>query len=160
MMITTTFGESLIKTHTPPPPAAHIPVMQHPARFRTLRRGFVIALLATVIAMISAGFIQNADAAAPPAVNQCNGVDNPGGLETACTVTVVNNLDLASGVTSSTLTIADCHGAANTTPTCIESTTSYTLDLSGAGHCGAASSRRTVAWIDGHWEHRQSDGRV
>ena len=41
----------------------------------------------------------------PPAVNQCNGTDNAGGQEVACTVTVINNLDLATGVTSSTLTV-------------------------------------------------------
>ena len=39
-------------------------------------------------------------ALALPAVNQCNGSDNVGGQAGACDVTVVNNLDQATGVTA------------------------------------------------------------
>ena len=56
--------------------------------------------------------------AAPVAVNQCNGTDNVGGQSVECTITVTNNVDLATGVTSSTMTIRECHGAANAAPTC------------------------------------------
>ena len=56
--------------------------------------------------------------AAPIAVNQCNGTDNVGGQAVECTITVTNNINLATGVTSSTMTVRECHGVANAAPTC------------------------------------------
>ncbi len=60
----------------------------------------------------------NAGAASPAAVNQCNGTDNVGGQAVACSVSVINNLDLGTGAASSTVTLTECHGAANAAPTC------------------------------------------
>lgn len=48
--------------------------------------------------------------------NHCNSVDNTPGLGMECDVAVVNNINLSTGVTSSTMTIRECHGAANTAP--------------------------------------------
>ena len=104
--------------------------------------------LAFVFASYTA-FGSPAYAASAP-VNQCNGTDNVGGESVECAVTVVNNLDQATGVTSSTLTIKECHGAANTVPTCITKTTTSTdLILSvdqcnGSGNGGGASVKCSV----------------
>jgi hypothetical protein len=62
-------------------------------------------------------------AIAPAVVDQCNGTDNVGGQAVACDVTVTNNLDLGTGVTSSTVTVKECHGAANAALPCTSSTT-------------------------------------
>lgn len=61
----------------------------------------------------------------PPSATQCNGTDNVGGQAVACDVQVVNNLDLATGETSSTTTVEECHGAANA-PATVTCTTTVT----------------------------------
>jgi hypothetical protein len=60
----------------------------------------------------------SAGAATPAAVNQCNGTDDAGGQAVACTVSVINNVDLGTGLSSSRVTVTECHGAANVEPSC------------------------------------------
>mgnify|MGYP000137204180 CR=1 FL=1 len=80
-------------------------------------RTIAIGLLAMLVAVLGLQFVQGPDSAlAAESVSQCNGVDNTGGLGLVCEVTVVNNLDLATGVESSTVTTTECHGAANSEP--------------------------------------------
>ncbi|HVF19052.1 MAG TPA: hypothetical protein VNA14_02280, partial [Mycobacteriales bacterium] len=68
-------------------------------------------------------------AAANITVNVCNGTDNTGGKGIECEVTVTNNINLATGVTSSTVTVRECHGAANTALPCTTTTGQPTGDL-------------------------------
>ncbi|MDH6236310.1 hypothetical protein [Cryobacterium sp. CG_9.6] len=56
-------------------------------------------------------------APAPASVNQCNGTDNQGGQAVVCDTTIVNNLDLSTNTSSSSVTTKDCHGAAGVPPT-------------------------------------------
>jgi hypothetical protein len=62
---------------------------------------------------------------APAAIDQCNGFDNVGGQAVACDVTIVNNLNQATGVASSKVQVRECHGAANAALPCTTSTTPY-----------------------------------
>ncbi|MCA1683874.1 MAG: hypothetical protein LC708_01910, partial [Actinobacteria bacterium] len=74
--------------------------------------------------IILAELVTAATAPAPgAAVSQCNGTDNVGGQAVACDVTITNNLDVATGVDSSVVTIRECHGAANAALPCTTSTT-------------------------------------
>ncbi|TFD74413.1 hypothetical protein [Cryobacterium fucosi] len=56
-----------------------------------------------------------------------------------CNVTVVNNLNLATGAESSTVTATECHGAANTEPTCgPATTTSFNSLTTSVAQCNYA----------------------
>lgn len=88
--------------------------------------------------------------AAAPAVEQCNGVDNVGGEEVRCEVTVANSLDLATGVGSSTVSVQECHGPSGA-PICGPvSTTTYAdvvtsvRQCEGSGNGGGGVVRCTV----------------
>jgi len=85
------------------------------------RRGWTLGVLLLAVWMVSmwAPSTTPPASAANVAVSQCNGTDNVGGRAVQCDVTVVNNLDLATGVTSSTLTLRVCSGAAGAMPTCV-----------------------------------------
>jgi hypothetical protein len=99
-----------------------------------------IMIAATCCALIFASNPTKAYAAEPILVNQCNGFDNVGGQSTECDVTVVNNLDQATGVTSSTLTIRECHGAANAEPTCITTVTTSTSLITQVTQCNGSGN--------------------
>ncbi len=75
----------------------------------------------------SVGSAPQAAQAAPYA--HCDSVFNSPGLGMDCTVAVVNNLDLATGVTSSTTTYTRCNGAANTALSCEGPTTVSSTEL-------------------------------
>ena len=101
--------------------------------------------LAVFVLMIGlfAGLASSASAAGGP-VNQCNGVYNHGGQEIRCTVTVTNNLNLATGVDSSSVTVQECHGAAGTallcttTPSNSSSLTKTVTQCNGSANGGGA----------------------
>jgi hypothetical protein len=105
----------------------------------------VLALVATWGASSSPAY-----AAGGAAINQCNGTDNVGGEAVACTVTVTNNLVLATGTTSSKVTVRECHGAANAPPTCTTTTTPSTqlttavTQCNGSGNGGGGTVRCSV----------------
>lgn len=92
----------------------------------------VLALLTLLLAVLGVGVSQPARAATP--LSQCNGVANQGGQEVACTVTVVNNLNLATGLGSSTTTVTVCSGAAAST-TCTTTPTSATNVITSVDQC-------------------------
>ena len=104
------------------------------------------------VVLVLSGLSSPEPAFAVPAVNQCNGIDNVGGEALACDVTVVNNLDLATGVTSSTLTIRVCRGAAGvtdllctTTPGTFTDLTSSVVQCDGSGNGGGSTVTCTVS---------------
>lgn len=97
-------------------------------RGRHLGRKIAIGALSLLLAVLGFQFAQGSGGAqAAESVGQCNGVDNTGGLGIVCEVTVVNNLNMETGVESSTVTVTECHGLANTTPSSCTgpTTTSY-----------------------------------
>lgn len=99
------------------------------------------SVLALVGVVLGAQWIAGSGTAlAANTVAQCNGVDNSGGLGLTCEVTVTNTLDLATGVASSTVTITECHGDANTVPSsCIgPTTTSYDSLTTAVNQCNDA----------------------
>ena len=77
---------------------------------------------------------------APPAAGQCNGTDNVGGQAVACDVTITNNLDVATGVTSSTVTVDECHGAANAALPCTTTTTPSDQLVTSVDQCNGSGN--------------------
>ena len=107
-------------------------------------------LIAAAILLAGALLPAGTASAAAPAVEQCNGVDNQGGQEVRCEVTVTNSLDLATGEGSSTVTVQECHGPAGA-PTCGEPATSRFNDVTttvsqcnGSGNGGGGVVECTV----------------
>jgi hypothetical protein len=90
--------------------------------------------------------------AAVRAINVCNGTDNVGGQAVTCTVTITNNLNLTTGVTSSVTTVKECHGAAGaalpctttTTPSAQLATSVVQCDGSGSGGGGTVFCAVTI----------------
>jgi hypothetical protein len=87
----------------------------------------LVATAALALFFASFGTVPQAAEAAP--YGHCDSVFNTPGLGMDCTVAVVNNLDLATGVTSSTTTYTRCSGAANTALTCVGPTTVSSTEL-------------------------------
>lgn len=90
-------------------------------------------------------------AAANTSIIQCNGTDNVGGQAVECSVDIINNLDMSTGVTSSTVTVSECHGAANVPLTCPAGVTTASSDLvtavdqcNGSGNGGGGNVRCNV----------------
>jgi hypothetical protein len=79
-------------------------------------RHVVSIIAAAGLALFLVGVATPAPAAQAAPFAHCNSVDNTPGLGMECDIVIVNNLDLATGVTSSTTTVTECHGAANTAP--------------------------------------------
>ena len=98
------------------------------AAHRGMRRTWaIVATAALALLFASFGPAPQAAEAAPYA--HCDSLFNTPGLGMDCTVAVVNNLDLATGVTSSTTTYTRCSGAANTALTCEGPTTVSSTEL-------------------------------
>ena len=100
--------------------------------------GILCALLAAV-ALLLTGLVSPASAAVDTTA-QCNGLDNIGGLGARCTVTVTNNLDLSTGVTSSTVVTVECHGPANTALLCVTTPTSSLNLTTTANQCNGSEN--------------------
>lgn len=98
------------------------------ATHRGMRRTWaIVATAALALFFASFGSVPQAAEAAP--YGHCDSLFNTPGLGMDCTVAVVNNLDLATGVTSSTTTYTRCSGAANTALTCEGPTTVSSTEL-------------------------------
>lgn len=92
-------------------------------------RPLLSLLLVAAAAVLACGLLPaGIAAAAAPAVEQCNGVDDVGGQEVRCDVTVVNTFDAGTGVGSSTVTVQECHGPAGA-PICGPVTTTSFADV-------------------------------
>jgi hypothetical protein len=89
-----------------------------------------LAIVATVaLSLLYAGFGSAAQPAAAAPYAHCDSLFNTPGLGMDCTVAIVNNLDLATGVTSSTTTYTRCSGDANTALSCEGPTTVSSTEL-------------------------------
>jgi hypothetical protein len=121
-----------------------------------LRRSLlvVVGLVMALGALLVGPLLGSAYAAPNPAVNQCNGVDNVGGQAIACTVNVVNNLNLITGVTTSSVSGTVCEGAANTALTCTpwadgsNQLTSSVTQCNGSGSGGGGTVACTVSIVN------------
>ncbi|MDQ1443445.1 MAG: hypothetical protein QOG97_3673, partial [Acidimicrobiaceae bacterium] len=102
--------------------------------------GILVLALGFALTVIGVSPAPTPASAATTAVNQCNGFDNVGGQATACDVTVTNNLDLATGTTSSTVTIKECHGFAHAALTCTTSTTPSSQLTTSVTQCNGSGN--------------------
>lgn len=108
------------------------------ATHRGMRRTLTVVVTAA-LALFLAGFAAAPQSAEAAPYGQCDSVFNTPGLGMDCTVEVVNNLDLATGVTSSTTTYTRCSGAANTALSCEGPTTVSSTDLvTSVSQCNSA----------------------
>jgi hypothetical protein len=100
----------------------------------SLRKAAVLAaaLLLAVLALTFAAPGNSASAAV--AIAQCNNIDNSGGLEINCEVTVVNNLNVSTGEATSTVTVKECGNAVGPL-TCTTTTTSYSSLVTSVTQC-------------------------
>ena len=98
----------------------------------------VAALLIAVSGLTFAPLGSSASAA--ETIAQCNSIDNTPGLGISCDVTVTNNLDVKTGVATSTVTLKECRGPANTAVTCTTATTSYGSLVSSVEQCNFAAN--------------------
>lgn len=97
-----------------------------------------ILIVSVLVAVLALAFGPAGETAfAAQSVAQCNGVDNTGGLGLTCDVTVTNNLNVATGVASSIVTVKACRGDANTVPkSCVgPTTTSYDTLTTSVNQC-------------------------
>jgi hypothetical protein len=125
------------------------------AAVRTKQATIFSALVLGALLVMSFGFVNgHAYGVSSPAVNQCNGTDNVGGQAVACTVNVINTLNLATGIASTQVTGTECHGAAHAPPTCIpwtapsnQLTTSVT-QCNGSGSGGGGTVTCTVGIVN------------
>ncbi|MBG6058104.1 hypothetical protein IWX89_001546 [Cryobacterium sp. MP_M3] len=109
------------------------------SRFRSslVRTLALTASLAIAVLALTFG-PAGANAFAAQDFAQCNSVDNTPGLGVTCDVTVTNNLNLDTGAESSTVTTRECHGAANTEPTCTTSTKDFDTTTKSVSQCNYA----------------------
>ncbi|WP_213815785.1 hypothetical protein [Glaciihabitans sp. dw_435] len=101
---------------------------------------FFGAILLGLFLVVGGGGTGTAFAVTAPAINQCNAADAGGGTGTRCDVTVLNTLDLATGVGSSVVTVVDCHGAANFAPACPTTTTTYPQVVTSVTQCNGTGA--------------------
>ncbi|MEO6201423.1 MAG: hypothetical protein ABIX44_09695 [Cryobacterium sp.] len=109
-------------------------------RFRSSLMRATVLVASLAMAVVALTFAPSASAsAATQTIAQCDSVYNTAGLGLNCDVTVVNNLDLATGVESSTVTTKACHGAANTAPeACVENTQQFKSLTRDVSQCNYA----------------------
>lgn len=107
----------------------------------SLKRPNSIFALLFVVTLVSLAFVaMPISASAQTSLSQCNGTDNVGGQAVECHYTVTNNLN--GSATSSTVTLTECHGAANDPPTlvCTPSTTSSTDLVTAIDQCNGSGN--------------------
>ena len=111
--------------------------------FTSLKRVLVLAA-ALVIAVSGLTLAPlGSSASAATAIEQCSNIGDGGGKGIICDVTVINNLDVATGVASSTVTLKACFGDANTAETapsvtCTTETKSYGSLVASVNQCNSA----------------------
>ena len=110
-------------------------------RFGTSLKRVLVLVAALLIAVLGLTFTPSGNSAsAAETIAQCNSIDNTPGLGISCDVTITNNLDVATGVASSTVTLKECRGAANTDLTCTTATSSYGSFVSAVEQCNFAEN--------------------
>ncbi|TFD23389.1 hypothetical protein [Cryobacterium sp. TMS1-13-1] len=115
-----------------------------PANATRLGKSFTRVVVLAAVALLAVFGLtfapSGSSASAAQTITQCNNVANTGGLGLNCDVIVVNNLDVSTGVASSTVTVKECHAAANTAPTCTTATTSYDSLTTSVNQCNDAAN--------------------
>jgi len=103
----------------------------------TGRARMAVVIVIGAAAVLLAILTGPASPATAATVAQCSSVDDTPGLGIECDVTVVNTVDVATGATSSSVTVKECHGAANTdlTGSCTQSTTLSTELVTAVSQC-------------------------
>lgn len=103
---------------------------------------FALGLFLAVGVLIGVHPSTASAAPASPAVNQCNGTDGGGGNAAVCDITITNNLNLATGAVSSTVTTKDCLGAAGAPPpvTCLVLTQNFPTLTTSANQCNGSGN--------------------
>ncbi|QYF74242.1 hypothetical protein [Cryobacterium sp. PAMC25264] len=76
----------------------------------------------------------------PGSVTQCNGIQNVGGQGIECDVTVTNTLDVSTGVSSSTIVVRTCIGAANDAVLCTVLPTSFPTATTVVDQCNGSGN--------------------
>ncbi|HEU0205290.1 MAG TPA: hypothetical protein VFQ74_01190 [Pseudolysinimonas sp.] len=104
------------------------------------RRRIGAAILTGGMALMLAIALGPASPATAATIAQCSSVDDSPGLGMQCDITVVNTLNVATGATGSSVTVKECHGAANTdlTASCVERTTLSTELVTSVSQCNYA----------------------
>lgn len=111
-------------------------VRTNATHFGTSLKKFFVLLAALMLAVLALTFAAPASSAsAAEAIAQCNSIGDGGGSGITCDVTVVNNLDVTTGVASSTVTTKQCNGAANTEVVCTTATASYDSLVTSVNQC-------------------------
>lgn len=83
--------------------------VRRPRRLRAVLVLLGIALAATALAVAPLGATSPASAAG--VVSQCNGTFNAAAAQIECQVVIANTFDVATGIGSSVVTVAECAGA-------------------------------------------------
>lgn len=99
--------------------------MKHLAPTKSVNLFLALLMAISLVSMILIATPNTA--VAQTSLSQCNGTDNVGGQAVDCTYTVTNNIT-ESGTTS-TVSLRECHGAANAPQTMV--CTSSTVTSSG-----------------------------
>ena len=109
--------------------------------FGTSLKKIFVLLAALLLAVLALTFAAPAGSASAAEIGQCNGIAEGGGQGVNCDVTVVNNLDITTGVASSTVTTKVCNGPANTVIAgCDPVTTSYDSLVTSVNQCNASAN--------------------
>jgi len=107
--------------------------------------GMTIAFSLGVLSLV---LIPTAANAAPITVSQCNNTtsdddpidENIGGRGVTCDIIVTNNIDMATGVTSSTVVTHNCNGFANTALVCIDNTVTTSDLVTAVEQCNTTTN--------------------
>ena len=110
--------------------------MQNPLRTQRAR---ALVVLVFAVALISGLFVAGPfTASAQTTLSQCNGTDNAGGQAVECSYTVTNTVN--GSMTSSSVTLRECHGAANAPPTCTTSTVNSSALVTTIDQCNGSGN--------------------
>ena len=96
------------------------------------------ALVASVLAIAPIGIVGTASAAG--VVSQCNSVYNAAAAQVECEVTVVNTIDVSTGIGSSTVAVGECIGAPAATICGPVVVTSYNFITTSVDQCNGSGN--------------------
>ncbi|MDH6238570.1 hypothetical protein [Cryobacterium sp. CG_9.6] len=97
-----------------------------------------VVLVAALFVAVAGLTLVSSNSASAQDFSQCDSVDNTPGLELICDVSVENNLNLTSGVESSTVATTVCEGANGASKCGPASTESYNTLTSAVSQCNYA----------------------
>jgi len=120
-----------------------------------LSRGFAVMFGLVVVAAAILGTTQAPASAAPVpgTVNQCNYIQDGGGNEIACDVTVTNYIDLSTGLSRSDIVVRTCEGAVGellctTTPVSFPTATTVVDQCNNSANGGGSIATCNVTVVN------------